>query len=139
MTSSDWGRADPFGVAEVAPFRDAEELLLELVEAVASLADGNGRVLQGEPSPLVAAFEARLQRSLRPAFEEPSYDEPLDEAVGGDGLDAPEDLEARAAADLGDEPPPMLATALDAWGLDLAGRWSLAVCLAWELSPRLHE
>lgn len=123
MTSSDWGRVDPFGVAEVVPFRDAEELLAELVEAVASLADGNGRVLQGEPSPLVAAFEARLWRSQRPAFDDPA----------GDELDADDDLVDEELA------PPMLATALDAWGLDLAGRWSLAVCLTWELSPPLHE
>lgn len=142
MTSSDWGRLDPFGVAEVAPFRDAEELLHELVEAVASLADGNGRVLQGEPSPLVAAFEARLQRSLRPAFDEPSYDDDLDEdgkLIDEDDDDLEGTGDRDAFADDDEAPPPLLATALDAWGLDLAGRWSLAVCLAWELAPRLHE
>ena len=136
MTSPSWGRLDPFGIAEVAGFRDAEDVLAELMLAVASLADGDGRVLQGEPSPLVAAFEARLHRSYQVG----------DAGAAGHAADAahagpdagPHAADAAVDASHQPAPPPLLVAALGAWGLDLAGRWVLAVALAWELSAKLH-
>lgn len=146
MTSRSWSPA-PYGAAELAPFRDADDLLSDLLDGVAALAAREGAVLAGPPPPRVAAFEARLRLSLArnpgASDEAPGADEEEREpahALAIASAFAP-GAEAAFARDehRGARIPPLLASALRAWKLDLTARWCLGLCLGWELLPALND
>lgn len=146
MTSRSWSPA-PYGAAELAPFRDADDLLSDLLDGVAALAAREGAVLLGAPPPRVASFEARLRLTLARSPDDERGDERDDErddqpahdlAVIGAFATGAEATFARDAH-RGPRTAPLLASAMRAWKLDLTARWCLGLCLGWELLPALND